>query len=115
MHPPRMTLRLTPMPTVDFVNLLAAQVSDTVWTRLGVLAIGMVAGLLFIAGGINNIQTRQAEETGRRRLVNRIAGRSNTYTGSSAVTIGWVRILCGILAVIFGIVFSITGPVLAGL
>ncbi|MCA9238516.1 MAG: hypothetical protein KDA44_23755 [Planctomycetales bacterium] len=72
-----------------------------------------VVGLLLIFAGIENVRTRTAEESGRRRGVNALLGRSNTYEGRTAVTVGVVRIIAGVCAIIFGIVFVFIGPVLA--
>jgi len=40
-------------------------------------------------------------------------GHSNTYEGSKAVMLGWIRVICGVCAIIFGIVFIFVGPILA--
>ncbi len=37
----------------------------------------------------------------------------NTYEGSKAVMVGWIRVICGVCAIIFGIVFIFVGPFLA--
>ena len=94
-------------------SLLLLAMADTWLTRLGVLAVTLVIGVLLILTGLVNIQTQTAEESGRRRLVNKALGRSNTYEGSKAVVMGWVRLVCGICVMLFGIVFLFTGPFLA--
>jgi hypothetical protein len=96
---------------LDQVLLLDA--TDTIWTRLGGCAIAVVVGVILIVTGRQNILTQVAEESGRRRLVNRALGRSNTYTGSKAVMLGWTRLIGGICIIVFGIVFSLVGPFLA--
>lgn len=70
-------------------------------------------GVILILVGMDNIKTQTAEESGKRRLVNKALGQSNTYEGSKAVMIGWMRVICGIGAIIFGIVFIFVGPFLA--
>ncbi len=88
-------------------------VTDTIWTRLGVCAAMSVVGVILIVTGWYNIRTATAEESGKRRHVNRALGRSNNYEGSSAVLLGWVRVVCGVGAILFGIVFLFVGPFLA--
>jgi uncharacterized membrane protein HdeD (DUF308 family) len=95
----------------DMLLLLA--VADTIWSRLGVCAVACVVGVIFIITGIANIQNKTAEESGRRRSVNKLLGNSNTYEGSKAVTVGWIRVICGVGAIIFGVVFIFVGPFLA--
>lgn len=87
--------------------------TDTIWTRLGVCAVAVLFGAVFLFTGIQNIKTRTAEESGDRRLVNKALGASNSYQGGKAVLIGWIRVICGIAAIIFGIVFIFVGPFLA--
>ena len=88
-------------------------VTDTLFTRLGVFSVSVIVGAILIAAGIQNIKTRTAEETGKRRLVNKALGNSNTYSGQKAVFLGWVRIVCGVGAIVFGIIFIFVGPFLA--
>ena len=95
----------------DTLILFAA--TDSLLTRLAVAAVASVVGVMLILVGRVNIQTRTAEETGRRRMVNRALGRSNTYEGDKAVMMGYVRIVIGVCAIIFGIVFIFVGPFLA--
>lgn len=45
--------------------------------------------------------------------MNSLLGRSNTYKGATAVSVGWIRVICGIGAIIFGIVYIFVGPFLA--
>jgi len=75
-----------------------------------VVAVAIIVGVVLIVTGIANVRTRTAEESGGRRLVNRAAGGSNTYTGSRAVAQGYVRIALGVAAIVFGIVFAFIGP-----
>ena len=96
-----------------FESLELLAVTDTIWTRLGVCAVTSIVGVILIMTGLANIRTRTAEESGKRRTVNKVLGRSNTYEGSSAVLIGWIRVICGICVIIFGIVFIFVGPFLA--
>lgn len=91
--------------------LLAA--IDSLLSRLGVLVVAILVGIVFILAGIANVKTQTAEESGRRRWVNRALGRSNTYTGKKAVTMGYVRIGMGVCTILFGIVFLFVGPFLA--
>jgi hypothetical protein len=81
--------------------------------RLGVAGIAIVVGIGLIVTGLSNVRTQSAQETGRRRLVNRAAGRTNAYSGSSAVMLGWMRVVLGVAAIGFGIVFAVMGPMLA--
>lgn len=97
------------MPEMMF--LLA--VTDTIWTRLGVFAILSLVGVIFILMGLENIKTQTAEESGKRRLVNRVLGQSNSYEGSTAVMMGWIRVISGAGAIIFGVVYIFVGPFLA--
>ncbi|MBM3972393.1 MAG: hypothetical protein FJ302_21415 [Planctomycetes bacterium] len=94
-------------------TLLLLAVTDTIWSRLGVCAVASLVGALFIFIGLQNIKTKTAEESGKRRLVNKVFGQSNTYEGSKAVLIGWIRVICGVCAIIFGVVFLFVGPFLA--
>lgn len=94
----------------DLVMLAA---TDTIWTRLGVCAVASIVGAILIGVGVQNIKTQTAEETGKRRLVNKVRGKSNTYEGKSAVIMGWVRVGCGVAAILFGAVFLFVGPFLA--
>jgi len=95
----------------DSLLLLAA--TDTIWSRLGMCAIMWVVGAILIFTGLQNIKTKSAQESGSRRLVNKAFGKSNTYEGSKAVSIGWLRVICGVCLLIFGIVFIFVGPFLA--
>ena len=87
--------------------------SQSLVTRLGVAGVAILVGGFLIYTGMANIRTQSAQESGKRRLANRAAGRSNTYSGSSAVTVGVVRVVIGIAAIIFGLVFAVMGPMLA--
>jgi len=89
------------------VSLLAA--THTIWSRLGIFAFTLVFGAVFILAGIQNIKTRTAEESGKRRFVNSALGVSNTYKGTKAVVQGYIRVVCGVGLIIFGIVFSLFG------
>ena len=96
----------------DSLQLLAA--ADSLGTRLGVCAVASIVGILLILSGIHSVRTKKAEESGMgRRAVNKLLGRDNTYTGQSAVTIGVMRIIMGVAAITFGIVFIFVGPFLA--
>ena len=83
--------------------------THAIWSRLGVFAVASIIGALLIFTGIHNIKTQTAEESGKRRLVNKAMRASNTYEGSKAVLIGWVRIVCGVGAILFGFVFIFIG------
>jgi hypothetical protein len=87
--------------------------SQPLLTRLGVAGVAILVGAFLIYTGLANIRTQSAQESGKRRLVNRAAGRSSTYAGSSAVTVGVVRVVIGVAAIIFGLVFAVMGPMLA--
>src|SRR5581483_6446276 len=96
---------------LDPMLLLAA--TDTIWTRLGVCAVCIVIGAILIQVGRHDVRTQLAEESGRRRWVNKALGRSNTYAGSKAVRLGWTRVICGIATILFGFVSIFVGPFLA--
>ncbi len=95
----------------DTLILLAA--TDSLLARFAVAAVAIAVGTILILVGRVNVQTRTAEESGRRRLVNRVLGRSNTYEGNKAVVMGYARMVMGVCAIIFGIVFVFVGPFLA--
>jgi hypothetical protein len=94
-------------------SMLLLAATDTIWTRLAVCAVATIVGAVLIYIGRQNIKTRTAEESGKRRWVNGALGMSNTYQGTKAVLIGWMRVICGVCAIIFGIVFIFVGPFLA--
>lgn len=94
-----------------FTPQLAA--ADSIGFRVGMSAMMLIAGAVLILSGINSIRTKTATETGKRRTVNRLLGRDNTYRGASAVFIGWSRVIVGIGLILFGIVFVFVGPFLA--
>lgn len=96
-----------------FDQLVTLAATDTIWTRLMVCAGCCAFGAVMIVIGRQNILTQTAEESGKRRAVNKLRGKSNTYTGSTAVRLGWIRIACGVGAILFGIVFIFVGPFLA--
>ena len=98
---------------LDTVLLFAAQYPGV--PRLGLVVVTTAVGGLLIAAGRNNIKTRTAEESGKRRLVNHALGQSNTYEGSKAVGIGWMRVIMGIGVIMFGVVFGLVDPMLAWL
>jgi uncharacterized membrane protein len=93
--------------------LLLLAATDTIWSRLGVCAVASVIGALLILTGLRNIKTRTAEDTVKAGLVNKLLGQSNTYEGSKAALLGWIRVICGVCAIIFAIVFIFVGPFLA--
>ena len=88
-------------------------VTDTLWSRLGVCVVVSLVGVILVFSGWQSIKTQTAEESGKRRFVNKVIGQSNTYQGSKAVMIGWIRVVCGVFAILFGIVFIFVGPFLA--
>jgi hypothetical protein len=87
---------------------------DSIEIRLAVCGVAIAVGIVLIISGIYNIRTKSAEEAGHARLFNHIFGRSNTYVGKTAVTLGILRIISGVAAIGFGIVFVFVGPFLAG-
>ena len=95
------------------MNEMILLAADTIGERLLVSGIAILVGAAFVLAGFQNIKTRTAKETGKRRLVNKALGRSNTYKGSQAVLMGWMRVIAGIGAILFGIVFLFVGPFLA--
>ena len=86
--------------------------SDSIFSRLVVCVVACIGCFVLIVSGKEAIRTKTAEESGKRRIVNSLFGNSNTYEGSKAVFIGWSRVVCGVVAIIFGIVFIFTGPFL---
>jgi hypothetical protein len=95
----------------SLLYVLAAKMS--IWTRLAVSGIAVVVGIILIVTGRANIRTQSAEETGKRQLVLKATGKSTEHKGQMAVSIGIARIVMGILAILFAIVFLIFGPFLA--
>ncbi len=93
------------------IAILAA--TDTIWHRLGFMAVAVLVGALLVLAGLANIRTQTAEEDGKRRLTNWALGRSNDYEGAKAVRLGWIRVICGVALILFGIVFVFVGPFLA--
>ena len=93
--------------------MLAQTGATPLSTRVGVAAVAILVGVVLVVTGIASVRTRTAQESGGRRLVNRAAGRDNTYTGSSAAALGVLRIVLGVAAIGFGVVFAVLGPVLA--
>jgi hypothetical protein len=87
--------------------------TDSIGSRIAFCSIAMVIGSILIAIGRSNIKTQTAEESGQRRTVNKLFGASNTYVGRKAVMMGWMRVVLGCAAIIFGIVFLFVGPFLA--
>jgi hypothetical protein len=88
--------------------LLQSAGTQSLPARLGVAGVAIAVGVVLLVTGLANIRTRSAQESGRRRLVNRATGRDNTYSGSSAVMMGWMRVLLGVAAIGFGIIFALT-------
>lgn len=72
----------------------------------------VIAGVFFVLTGIKNIKTKEAKETGKRIITNKMLGQGNNYTGDKAILLGRIRIITGILIIIFGIIFLFTGPFL---
>ena len=94
-------------------HLLLLTTTDTIWTRLAVCIVTSIVGAILIFTGKQNIRTQTAEESGKRWLLTKALGQSNSYEGSKAVSIGWMRIICGVCVIICGIVFIFVGPFLA--
>jgi len=78
-------------------------------TRFIVAVVAIFLGVWLIYVGRINVETQASEESGSRRRVNTALGRSNTYTGGTAVLQGWIRIALGVAAIVFGIVYAILG------
>jgi hypothetical protein len=91
--------------------LLAAK--GTLAQRLGGCVLMVGIGALLILAGVNNIKTKSAEETGKRRIVSQMIGRNTSYEGRKAVSIGYMRVICGAGMILFGIAFGFVGPVLS--
>ncbi|MCE2792880.1 MAG: hypothetical protein ACK493_02895 [Planctomycetota bacterium] len=89
----------------NLVLLVAAAASFV--SRLGLCAMFAVVGVILMLSGLHNIQTQNAEESGKRRLVNKALGQGNSYTGSKAVLVGWIRIISGGCAILFAFLFLI--------
>lgn len=88
-------------------------VTDTPASRALVTLICCVVGGILVLVGRMNIKTQRASESGKRRLVAKMMGGTGDYEGSSAVTLGVVRVIAGIAVIVFGIVFLFVGPFLA--
>jgi hypothetical protein len=89
----------------NLILLVAA--ASSLFTRLGMCALFAFVGAILILSGLHNIQTQTAEESGKRRLVNKAMGQGNSYTGSKAVWVGSIRIISGGCAVLFAFLFLI--------
>ena len=88
-------------------------IEDTMVSRFAVSGVAIAVGVILIFVGRQNIQTKIAEESGDRRIVNKVLGKDNTYEGGKAVLMGWMRVIMGVCAIIFGISFLFVGPFLA--
>ena len=80
--------------------------------RLGVLAVCILFGAWMIFIGRANVRTREAEETGSRAAMLAALGKSGEMKGHSAVWMGWIRIVIGVVAIAFGFVFFFFGAFL---
>ncbi|HUR28009.1 MAG TPA: hypothetical protein VM509_07475 [Planctomycetota bacterium] len=98
------------MTIETFSALLAPK--ESLGMRLGVMAGAFVFGAWMIYVGRHNVQTRTAEESGKRALGLALLGKSASLTGRMAVATGWMRILVGVAAIVFGIVFLFFGAFL---
>ena len=94
-------------------SLLLLAKNEPIAIRIAGCLLGCLVGIIFIYIGRQNVRTQRAEESGKRRGVNALLGASNSYSGSKAVFVGWVRILCGVMAIVFGFVFLVFGAFLA--
>ena len=92
--------------------LASLAVTDTMGTRLAVCAVAGGGGAVFISAGLTNVRTGRAEEA-RGRWLDTLLGRSDSYAGNTAVVVGMIRLVCGVGAIVFGIVFLFAGPFLA--
>jgi len=121
-HPPRIgnlchhfqfdgTSTLSSRLPVESIIIFA---QTSIATRLAGGGLIMIAGIAFILVGTSNIRTQTAQESGKRRTVNRFLGKSNSYRGNSAVLIGVTRIIGGIFGIGAGIAFMIFGAFAAG-
>jgi len=81
-------------------------------TRLIMGGFLVFLGAMFTLMGALNVASQSAQETGSLRTVNWLLGRSNAYQGSRAVTVGVLRIIGGIFAIVCGIIVMIFGPIL---
>jgi len=95
----------------SFYYVLAAK--TPILTRLAVSGVAVVVGIILIVTGLGNIRTQSAEETGTRRLVLKARGKSTEHKGQMAVSIGITKVIMGILAILFAIIFLIFGAFLA--
>ncbi len=98
---------------LDGLFSVAAAANDSPATRWMVLAACVAFGAYFIYVGRANIRTQTAEEGGKRRILLKAIRKSTAYEGASAVRIGIMRIVIGVAAILFGIVFLFVGPFLA--
>ena len=80
--------------------------------RLAICLICCLLALFIGRIGRKNIRTQQAQESGKRRLVNAIAGQSNDYVGKKAVMIGWMRVIGGVCVFVFGLAYLVFGAFL---
>ncbi|MBK8179402.1 MAG: hypothetical protein IPK67_11040 [Planctomycetes bacterium] len=86
--------------------------SEPLGQRLAVLGVCLALGAYLILVGRNNIRTREAEETGKRAALLSALGKPTSMSGKKAVAMGWLRIVLGIGAILFGFVFLAFGAFL---
>ena len=98
-----------------FNHFLILGAAGTVAERVGACLACLAVGAYLIYIGLHNVKTQTAEESGKRRITNKIMKKSNSYTGKQAVRVGWTRVACGVMIIIFGIVFLFVGPFLKDL
>ncbi len=100
----------THMQTFTLMALVAPE--EPLLLRLGVLALAILFGGYMILVGRVNVRTRKAEESGKRALFLSMLGKSGEMKGGMAVFTGWMRILAGVGAIVFGFVFLFFGAFL---
>ena len=98
-----------------FNQFLILGAAGTVAERVGACLACLAVGAYLIYIGLQNVKTQTAEESGKRRITNKVMKKSNSYTGKQAVRVGWTRIACGVMIIVFGIIFLFVGPFLKDL
>lgn len=90
-------------------NIVQIEPTDDIWGRLGACSLFIIVGALLILTGRENIRTKMAHEHGSGRMVNSLLGYSNTYEDGTAVVVGWIRVISGVVLIVAGVTFIYQG------
>jgi len=98
------------MQTQALASLLAPD--EPLGQRIAILAVCLAFGAWLIFVGRYNVRAREAEESGKRAALLSVLGKSTSMKGRAAVAMGWMRIVAGAIAIVFGFVFFFFGAFL---